>query len=63
MFSSNVANVIESIMECVHNLDGNYTELEYLKVAHHIKWLEEDDLEEIKNLPHPEDYEDENEDS
>lgn len=58
MFSSNLERVITNIMECVHSLHGNYDEVEYLMVAQELKSLESDDLQELNDLPHPEDHED-----
>ena len=58
MFSSNLERVLTNVMECVHNLHGNYDEVEYLMVAQELKSLETDNLRELNDLQHPEDHED-----
>ncbi len=56
MLSDRLMDRVIRTMECVHNLDGNCDEREIMKVIDTLKWLDDDDLEEINNLPHSDDY-------
>ena len=56
MLSSRLMDKVIRVMECVHSLDGNFDEREIMQVIDTLKWLEDDDLEEINNLPHSDDY-------
>ena len=56
MLSGRLEDKVIRVMECVHSLDGNFDEREIMQVIDTLKWLEDDDLEEINNLPHSDDY-------
>ena len=43
---------IVDLMECVHNLDGNYDESEVLQVADMLQNFSSNDLDHINSLDH-----------
>ena len=50
VLSSSLEYKITNIMECVHNLDGNYDESEIHKVANALRDLTQSEFSELQSL-------------